>query len=273
MAKPQYPIDGKLGKNYKVTSPFGWRIHPIEKYKKHHNGVDLWGAKEPLYIESWHDGLVIAAGTSKQKLANGEVGGVGWYVDVRSKINGKYYVSRYAHMVPNSLKVKNGQKVEAGTILGKMGTSGASTGKHLHFEICAGKVHSWTADGKGFVDPLKFVENTIAQYKLTADAPKPTPEDAPVAPAPVHGTVAKPAGTAPISAPEPAKKATPAPAKTPVKVKAPATASTEVIAREVIAGKWGNGPARTKKLTDAGHNAKAVQVMVNKILSGKVATD
>jgi hypothetical protein len=187
MAKPQMPIDGKLGKNYKVTSDYGWRTHPIEKIKKHHNGVDLWGAAEPLYIESWHDGVVIAAGTSKQRLSNGAVGGVGWYVDVQSKINGKFYVSRYAHMVPNSLKVKNGQKVEAGTILGKMGTSGASTGKHLHFEICAGKVHRWTGDGSGFVNPLKFVQNIIAQSNLVADAPNATPASDPVAPAPVHG--------------------------------------------------------------------------------------
>jgi peptidoglycan hydrolase-like protein with peptidoglycan-binding domain len=189
MAKAQYPIDGKLGKQYKVTSDFGWRTHPIEKIKKHHNGVDLWGAAEPLYIESWHDGVVIAAGTSKQRLSNGAVGGVGWYVDVRSKINGKFYVSRYAHMVPKSLKVKKGQKVEAGTVLGKMGTSGASTGKHLHFEIVAGKKHVWDLKGKGFVDPLKFIKSIIEQQKLIADAPKATPEDAPVAPAPVHGNV------------------------------------------------------------------------------------
>jgi hypothetical protein len=53
---------------------------------------------------------------------------------------------------------------------------------------------------------------------------------------------------------------------------APVVSSVEVIAREVIAGKWGNGPTRTKRLTDAGHNAKAVQAMVNQILSGKVTS-
>lgn len=44
--------------------------------------------------------------------------------------------------------------------------------------------------------------------------------------------------------------------------------STETIAREVIAGRWGNGSSRTKKLTEAGYNAKEVQLMVNKILMG-----
>jgi hypothetical protein len=61
------------------------------------------------------------------------------------------------------------------------------------------------------------------------------------------------------------KPVTPKPSK-------PAAPSIESIAREVIAGKWGNGPTRTKRLTLAGHNAKSVQDMVNRILSGKAPT-
>ena len=186
MAKPQMPLDGKFGKAWKVTSPFGWRIHPIEKYKKHHNGVDLWGPAKKIYNEAWHDGKVIAAGTSKLKNPDGSLGGVGWYVDIRSIIDGKPYVTRYAHMVENSLKVKKGQKVEAGTILGIMGNTGASAGRHLHFEICKGRVHRWTSDGKGFVDPLKFVRNVIEKWELAQSIPQATPEDAEVAPAPIH---------------------------------------------------------------------------------------
>jgi hypothetical protein len=53
---------------------------------------------------------------------------------------------------------------------------------------------------------------------------------------------------------------------------APATISVESIAREVIAGKWGTGPTRVQRLTAAGHNAKFVQDMVNRILSGKAPT-
>jgi hypothetical protein len=184
MAKPQYPIDGKFGKAWKITSPFGWRIHPIDKVKRHHNGVDLWGSNPKIYIEAFHDGTVIAAGTSKLKLANGKLGGVGWYVDIRSKINGTSYVHRYAHMVENSLKVKKGQKVEAGTILGIMGNTGASAGRHLHFEINKGRVWRWTSDGSGFVNPLEFVKNTMDAYKLKESIPQATPEDAPLVPAP-----------------------------------------------------------------------------------------
>jgi murein DD-endopeptidase MepM/ murein hydrolase activator NlpD len=199
MAKPQYPIDGKFGKVWKITSPFGWRVHPIDKVKRHHNGVDLWGSNPKIYIEAFHDGTVIAAGTSKLRLSNGALGGVGWYVDIRSKINGTWYVHRYAHMVENSLKVKKGQKVEAGTILGIMGNTGASAGRHLHFEINKGRVWRWTSDGSGFVNPLEFVKNTIEAYKLKESIPQATPEDAPVAEAPIHEPV----------------KATPAPAQFP----------------------------------------------------------
>jgi murein DD-endopeptidase MepM/ murein hydrolase activator NlpD len=152
--------------------------------KRHHNGTDIWGPNPKIYIEAFHDGTVIAAGTSKLRLSNGALGGVGWYVDIRSKINGTWYVHRYAHMVENSLKVKKGQKVEAGTILGIMGNTGASAGRHLHFEINKGKVWRWTSDGSGFVNPLEFVKNTIEAWKLKESIPQATPEDAPLVPAP-----------------------------------------------------------------------------------------
>jgi murein DD-endopeptidase MepM/ murein hydrolase activator NlpD len=184
--KPQMPLDGKFKKDWRVTSPFGWRIHPIDKVKRHHNGCDLWGPKAKIWNEAWHDGTVIAAGTSKLRKADGSLGGVGWYVDIRSKINGEWYVSRYAHMVENSLTVKKGEKVKAGTRLGIMGNTGASAGRHLHFEINKGRVWRWTADGSGFVDPLKFVRATIEQWELQQSIPEATPETAEVLPAPTH---------------------------------------------------------------------------------------
>jgi murein L,D-transpeptidase YcbB/YkuD len=63
-----------------------------------------------------------------------------------------------------------------------------------------------------------------------------------------------------------------APVAPSVALPAEAPSSVETTAREVIAGKWGNGPTRTKRLAAAGHNAKAVQAMVNQILSGKATT-
>ena len=177
MTNAQYPIDGKKGKDWKITSPFGWRIHPIEKIKKHHNGDDLWGASPKLYCEAWHDGTVVYAGTSRLKNADGSLGGVGYYVDIRSKIDGKWYTARYGHMKEGSLKVKTGQKVEAGTILGIMGNTGASAGRHLHFEICEGKVLRWDLNGKGYVSPIAFVEAVMAWEKLKRSAQEITPDD------------------------------------------------------------------------------------------------
>jgi hypothetical protein len=186
------PLDGKFGKDWKVTSAYGFRVHPIDKVKRHHNGVDLWGPKPKIWNEAWHRGKVIAAGTSKLKKADGSLGGVGWFVDVRSKINGKFYVSRYGHMVENSLQVKVGEIVKPGTRLGIMGNTGASAGRHLHFEICKGRVHRWTSNGSGFVDPLKFIKTVIAKWEIDQEVDKPTPDTGDVQPAPVHEPVKKP---------------------------------------------------------------------------------
>jgi murein DD-endopeptidase MepM/ murein hydrolase activator NlpD len=67
-----------------------------------------------------------------------------------------------------------------------MGNTGASAGRHLHFEICKGKFLRWTSDGKGYVDPLKFVKATIAKWELDAEVGLPTPDTGEVLPAPVH---------------------------------------------------------------------------------------
>lgn len=219
MAKTQYPIDGKLGKEYKITSPFGWRQHPTDPARRsHHNGVDLWGAAAVIYIESFFGGKVIFAGPSKAKKADGSLGGFGYHVMIVHLINGKPYVSVYAHMVKDSIQVKVGQRVAAGTVLGKMGATGDVTGKHLHFEICAGKKYTWTADGKGFVDPMSFIKTVIAAEAVVAAAPKATPVDAPVAPVAVHA----------------AAPAAPKPAVAPVVPTTPATVAAAPAAKPVV---------------------------------------
>jgi murein DD-endopeptidase MepM/ murein hydrolase activator NlpD len=185
--KRQYPINGKLGKDFKVTSPYGWRVHPIENRKKHHNGTDLWGPKETIPVRAWSQGTVIAAGTSTLTNPDGSLGGVGWYVDVRSKVHGEWFVARYAHLKANSLKVKKGDKVIPGQVLGIMGNTGASTGRHLHFEICKGRKHRWTSDGTGYVNPLKFIDAVIAIDEEKAKIDQPTPKTSTPAPKPKHG--------------------------------------------------------------------------------------
>jgi murein DD-endopeptidase MepM/ murein hydrolase activator NlpD len=181
MAKAQFPIDGKLGKDFKITSLMGWRIHPVQKTKKHHNGTDIWSAHEPCWIEAPYDGKVLEA---RKSTAAG--GGFGNFVIILHKIDGKFYTTLYAHMQDGTIKVKKGQKVTAGMPLGKMGTTGMSTGKHLHWELRLGKVHTWDAAGKNYIEPIAFFKALIAKEKALATAKLTTPEDALIAPAPEH---------------------------------------------------------------------------------------
>jgi len=178
MAKAQYPIDGKPGKAWKVTSIMGWRIHPVTKTKKHHNGTDIWSGQEPCWIEAPYDGTVLYIGNNPAGFGNS--------VTLLHKIKGDWYTTLYAHMADGSVKVKKGQKIEAGTPLGKMGSTGMSTGKHLHWELHKGKVHTWNATGAGYIEPVKFFDHLIEWEKSIATAPVETPPDAPVAPAPTH---------------------------------------------------------------------------------------
>lgn len=208
MAKAQYPLDGRPGKDWKITSEMGWRIHPVKKTRKHHNGADIIGlGKGPFYIEAPYDGKVLKA--TKSTAAGG---GFGNYVILLHKINGKNYTTLYAHLKDGSIKVKKGQKVEAGTVLGIMGTTGMSTGVHLHWEMWAGKTHGWSDDGKGFVNAVKFFKALIAQEKELAATPKATDDSVEAAPAPSAETPVEAAPAAPAKPVEAPKAATPSPA-------------------------------------------------------------
>jgi murein DD-endopeptidase MepM/ murein hydrolase activator NlpD len=160
--EPQWPVAGRFNKDFKVTGAYGYRMHPIRKERIHHNGVDLFGAKEPLKLEVWFDGVVIAKGYNSA--------GFGHYVVLRHKVYGKVVTSLYAHMKAES-KLRKGQKVTAGTVVGIMGTTGASTGKHLHFEIGKGRNHPFIfgGDGKRYYDPIKFIRATIKKWEAESE--------------------------------------------------------------------------------------------------------
>ena len=106
-----------------VTSPFGPRTHPITgEINKMHNGVDLSGGSiygKPIYAT--RSGVVSYAGWW---------GTGGWTVKI-DHLDG--YVSIYMHMT--NYVVKSGDYVSAGQVIGYVGSSGGSTGPHLHFEI------------------------------------------------------------------------------------------------------------------------------------------
>lgn len=181
MAKAQFPIDGKLGKDFKVTSLMGMRIHPVTGERKHHNGTDIWSSHEPCWIEAPYDGKVLEA---KKSTAAG--GGFGNYVIILMKIDGKFYTTLFAHMGDGTIKVKKGQKVTAGMPLGKMASTGMSTGKHLHWELRLGKQHIWDKMGKNYIEPIAFFKALIAKEKAIASAPVVATDEDVAAPAPVH---------------------------------------------------------------------------------------
>lgn len=112
------PIGGR------ITSPFGWRTHPIFNSRTFHSGVDIAGPNRG----------VIRASNSGKVIYSGWYGGYGKVVILdHGSINGKPTTTLYAHM--SSIKVGQGQFVNKGDTIGYEGTTGYSTGPHVHFEV------------------------------------------------------------------------------------------------------------------------------------------
>lgn len=148
----------------RISSPFGWRFHPIEKIRKHHNGVDYASAVGTA-VRAIEAGKVIFAGPSTIKLANGEPGGGGYIVKIQHKVNGEWITSSYMHLAKGSLRVKKGQLITEGVIIALAGNTGASTGPHLHFEIQRGKTYIWTSNGTRYTEPTSYIKTQIALEK------------------------------------------------------------------------------------------------------------
>ena len=106
---------------YTLTSPFGMRIHPIRGTWTMHNGVDMSAAQgTPIY----------ASRSGKVTTASFQAGGAGYYVSIN---HGDGFSSIYMHMT--HYIVAPGQYVNAGQVIGYVGSTGGSTGPHLHFGI------------------------------------------------------------------------------------------------------------------------------------------
>lgn len=104
-----------------MTGKYGPRIHPITKKAGHHNGID-YGGKRGTNILCPANGTVTSSGLDAK--------GYGNYVGVTLESG---HVLVFAHL--DLRLVKKGDKVKQGSVIGKLGSTGASTGPHLHFQI------------------------------------------------------------------------------------------------------------------------------------------
>ncbi len=123
-----------------ISSGFGRRIDPITGKYEFHKGIDIsapYGSK----IIAPADGIVVFAGVQS---------GYGYSVVLSHKYG---ITTRYAHM--SRINVKRGQRVLKGDVIGFIGSTGHSTGPHLHFEI---RINNKP------INPLKFLAKNITRY-------------------------------------------------------------------------------------------------------------
>jgi murein DD-endopeptidase MepM/ murein hydrolase activator NlpD len=122
-----YPVYGR------ITSHLGWRKNPFGGGYEFHSGIDIYAP---------HGSKVLAT-------ADGVVEFAGWYGDYGKTVIIRHpsgYLTLYGHL--SQIDVKEGQKVKAGDVVGRVGSTGRSTGPHLHYEVIK--------DNKP-IDPSKFL--------------------------------------------------------------------------------------------------------------------
>ena len=122
------PVSGVL------TSSYGMRIHPIKKIRLFHTGIDIGG----------NQGQKIQAARGGKIIYSGRKGNYGQYVKIRHDLG---YETGYGHL--KKVLVKKGQIVRRGEFIGVVGSTGLSTGPHLHFEV--------KQNGK-YINPSRFMK-------------------------------------------------------------------------------------------------------------------
>ena len=140
-----------------VTSNFGYRTDPLGRGRSFHAGTDISGAagNGEINIIAVKDGIVVYPTSTETNTCPSSTslsdcgGGYGNYVIIQHS-DGNY--SLYAHLHSNTITVKAGDSVEQGQVIAKMGSSGNSTGTHLHFEIREGQ-NAYNST----VDALKYI--------------------------------------------------------------------------------------------------------------------
>jgi len=147
------PINGA-----RLSSSFGLRKHPILGYNKLHQGTDFAAPKGTP---------VMASGSGTIEMASWN-GAYGKYVRIR---HNSTYKTAYAHLSRFGKKIRRGAKVQQGQIIGYVGSTGRSTGPHLHYEVLVQnkRVNSQRLklpSGKNLAGKeMQIFENTKAQIE------------------------------------------------------------------------------------------------------------
>lgn len=141
-----------MAKHY-LTSSYGYRIHPITKKRSFHYGIDLGTSYKNVGVYAIADGNIHVV-KSMAKYPNG----AGNRIYAKYNIEGKDYYALYWHLT-DKFKVKNGQAIKKGDLLGYTGKTGNATGIHLHFGLMTGK----TFNTKNYIDPTEFFK----KYNIT----------------------------------------------------------------------------------------------------------
>jgi murein DD-endopeptidase MepM/ murein hydrolase activator NlpD len=138
-----YDENGKSAKKFLVRkpvdagimrSPYGWRRHPILGYSKMHTGVD-WAAPRGTPLHASGNGVIESVGWE---------GGYGKYIRIRHSHG---YETAYGHMSAFARGIAAGTRVRQGQVIGYVGSTGLSTGPHVHYEVLV--------NGR-FVDPVRI---------------------------------------------------------------------------------------------------------------------
>lgn len=145
--------------NSSLKWDWGWRINPITNEKQWHNGIDL-PAPEGTPIKVPLDGVI-------EKMAHDDLNGYYLRITHDSKEFPEIYQTRYAHLYekkpyPDGMRV--GDFVKQGQVVGYVGTSGASTGPHLHFVIVLKQPQIIDGFTRYDTDPFPYITGKKKKY-------------------------------------------------------------------------------------------------------------
>jgi murein DD-endopeptidase MepM/ murein hydrolase activator NlpD len=125
----------------RITSKFGWRTHPLTGNRRFHSGIDI-AAPSGAPVLASGSGIVISAGWN---------GGYGKAIVIQHNDTQQ---TLYGHL--SEISVEPGQKIDRGTVIGLVGSTGNSTGPHLHFETRTSTTGAWVA-----IDPGQDIQYAV----------------------------------------------------------------------------------------------------------------